>query len=125
VSGLVPRVVTDVLKLRSLAVPGARVAYEIWELSLDFSIFVVPPDSAMSTPVAFRERGLKEDSLDLGVSAFSGFGQYVRRVGAHWTVGPSFMDSCLLNLKASFCHLPLCIQIGRTGSRVSAAAVTR
>ena len=85
-----PRVVTDVLKLRSLAVPGGRVAHERREPSPDFSIFVVLPDCAMSTPVAVGERGLKEDSLDLGVSALSGFGQYVRRAGEHWSVGRGF-----------------------------------
>jgi len=62
--------------------------------SLDFPIFIVLPDCPMRTPVAFRERGLKEDSaLDLGVSGFSGVGQFVRRVGVHWTVGWIFMDS--------------------------------
>ena len=79
--------------LRSLAVPGGHVAHEIWEPSLDFSVFFVPPDCPMNTPVAFRERGLKEDSLDLGVSAFSGVSQYVRSVGACWTVGWIVMDS--------------------------------
>jgi len=112
--------------LRYLAVPGGRVAHEIWEPSSDFSIFAVPPDCAMSalmsTPVALRERGLKEDSLDLGVSAFTGFGQYVRRAWEYWTVGRGFMDSCLLDVKY-FISFHLCIRIGR--SRMSAATVAR
>jgi hypothetical protein len=41
--------------------------------SRDFSVFVVPPDCPMSTPVASRERGSKEEDsfdFDFGASAF-------------------------------------------------------
>jgi len=49
-----------------------RVVHEICDPSWDVSVFVVPPDCPMSTPVASRERGLKDsESLDFGASAFS------------------------------------------------------
>ena len=84
---------SSLMFLCSLAVPHRCVDHEIWEPSLDFSIFVMLPDCPMNTPMAFRERGLKEDLvLNLGVSAFSGVSQFIRRVGVHWTVGWIFMD---------------------------------